>query len=250
MAVALPVSVGWLALHGWRQGRTLRRWAERRGYRLDGRGGGEVDADVAAFRRDSRHLRRDLDKIRDVVEGRGVRFFRCLETLDLSPWRGGGGPPKTRVAVLFDASGRDDTYTVVDTDGRTSRSIAPGLRFTDSAAARRIESRLPGAPPHPVSVTLRPGNGLGLAYLLSPSGSVSEADLDYLERLAARLSRGGRGRRGDAPEGAGGGTGSRHPREDREGGPPARDEGSGPADGAGRKAPVRAEDAGRARRVG
>jgi hypothetical protein len=188
LLAGLGISVTWLALHGWRQGRRLQEWAS--GRQLDTRrdGDGDVARRLGAFRRDSCHLHRDFHGVREVVRAGPFTLVRCRETLDLFPWRSGSGPDKTRIAVLFPAREEVETYTILDGDGAPARSISPGVRFADPALSRRIARRLPGPPPHPLSVTL--SGGEGIAYLLSPSGAVAPDALDYLWRLGRALSPG------------------------------------------------------------
>lgn len=198
VSVAVVASVTWLALHGWRQGRRLRRWATDRGLDVQRRDDGRTDDRLEPFRRDDEHLVREIGSVREVVElGDGVRVFRCEERLDLTPWSSGSGPPRTRVAVTFPASGEEETYSVFDEDGRPTRDRAPGLRFSVPSAARKLAARMPD-PPHPLSVTLT--GGRGLAYLLTPSGAVSPGGLDYLARLGRRLAAGTAGASGSTVE--------------------------------------------------
>lgn len=181
---AVVLSVAWLALHGWRQGRTLRRWAADRSLPC----GRDVAGDgvrLDPFARDDDHLVRELGRVREVValEPDGW-IFRCEERLDFTPWSSGTGPPRTRVAATCPVSGVADTYSVFDEGGRPCADRAPGLRFSSRAAAGALAARLPD-PPHPVSVTT--SGGRALVYLLTPSGGVSEDDLDYLARVVRRL---------------------------------------------------------------
>lgn len=183
------VSVAWLALHGWRQGRTLRRWAAERGLPCRRRGDARTAVRLRTFQRDDEHLFRELDRVREVVDlEHGGCVVRCEERLDLTPWSSGTGPPRTRIAAIFPASGEGETYSVFDEDGRPTRDRAPGLRFSSGAASRKLEAHLPD-PPHPVSITV--ADGWALAYLLTPSGAVSVDELDYLARLSRRLAPGG-----------------------------------------------------------
>lgn len=186
VSLAVAVSVAWLALHGWRQGRTLRRWAAGRDLSCRGRGEEDPEVRLAPFRRDDEHLVRELGRVREVVPlERAGRIFRCEERLDLTPWSSGTGPSRTRIAVTFPVPGDDETYSVFDEEGRASADVAPGLRFSRRAVCRKLRSRMP-RPPHPLSITLKEGRCL--AYLLTPSGAVAEDDLDYLARLERRLS--------------------------------------------------------------
>lgn len=185
------VSVAWLALHGWRQGRTLRRWAAERGLPCRRRGDGRAAARLEPFHRDDEHLFRELDRVREVVElERGGYVVRCEERLDFTPWSSGTAPPRTRVAVVFPVPDAGETYSVFDESGCPTRDQAPGLRFSSGSVCRWLEARLP-EPPHPVSLTL--AEGWAVAYLLTPSGAVSADELDYLARLARRLTAGGSG---------------------------------------------------------
>lgn len=187
VCLLVTASVAWLALHGWRQGRVLRRWARERGLAYRPRDDGSVDAELEPFRRDDPHLRRKLDQVREVVAvAPGIRLFRFREIVDLTPWTSGTGPPKTRVAVVFDAVEGAETYSVFDREGSPTSDHPPGLRFSDPGACRSVAAELPPSPPHPVSVSL--SGGRGLAYLLSPSGNVSPDGLEYLARLARRLA--------------------------------------------------------------
>lgn len=187
VCLLVTASVAWLALHGWRQGRVLRRWARERGLAHRPRDDGNVDAELEAFRRDDAHLRRRLDQVREVVVvAPGIRLFRFREIVDLTPWTSGTGPPKTRVAVVFDAADGSETYSVFDREGSPTSDRPPGLRFSDPGVCRSVAAKMPPSPPHPVSVSL--SEGRGLAYLLSPSGNVSPDGLEYLARLARRLT--------------------------------------------------------------
>lgn len=184
-------SVAWLALHGWRQGRSLRRWAAERGLPCRRRGGGRTATRLRTFRRDDEHLVRELERVREVVDlEHGGCIVRCEERLDLTPWSTGTGPPRTRVAAIFPAPADAETYSVFDESGRPTRDRAPGLRFANGPANRKLKARLPD-PPHPVSITV--ADGWGLAYLLTPSGAVSDDELDYLARLSRTLAAGGAG---------------------------------------------------------
>lgn len=211
VSLVVVASVLWLALHGWRQGRTVREWAAERGLRLRTRGGEPLDGRLAPFRREDEHLVRKLGRVRETVEvGDGLQVFRCEERIDLTPWVSGGGPARTRVAVLFPAAEGDETYTVFDERGRATKDRAPGLRFADPAVSRWIQNRLPD-PPHPLSVTL--AGGRGLAYLLTASGSVTPDDLDYLVRAARCLAR--EEPTGETPADGGPAAGERAAGEDR-----------------------------------
>lgn len=188
VSLLVVASVAWLALHGWRQGRTLRRWAAERGLASRRRGGARTADRLRTFQRDDEHLVRELARVRDVVDlEHGGCIVRFEERLDLTPWTTGTGPPRTRVAAIFPAPADAETYSVFDESGRPTRDRAPGLRFSSGPASRKLETRLPD-PPHPVSITV--ADSWGLAYLLTPSGAVSDDELDYLARLSRRLAAG------------------------------------------------------------
>lgn len=203
VSLAVVASVAWLALHGWRQGRVLRRWASGNGFEVRARGGPGTERLLEPFRRDDEQIVRELGRVREVVElDAGVRILRCEERVDLTPWSSGAGPAKTRVAAVFPAEEGEETYSVFGRDARPTSSRPPGLRFADPAVAEKLRRRIPG-PPHPLSVTL--SEGRGLVYLLTPSGDVSADDLDYLAEAARRLaggaSDGGADRGGDPGRG-------------------------------------------------
>lgn len=220
------VSVAWLALHGWRQGRTLRSWAAERGLPCRRRADPRTAARLRAFRREDAHLVRELDRVREVVDlEHDGHILRCEERLDLTPWSTGTGPPRTRIAAVFPARDDGETYSVFDESGRPTRERAPGLRFSSGSASRRIAARLPD-PPHPVSITV--ADGWALAYLLTPSGAVSGDELDYLARVARRLGPGEAGlevpspRPAETGESAGGGGRRRAAGSGKRGRPRAR----------------------------
>lgn len=187
-AVSLLVlaSVLWLALHGWRQGRALRRWAHDRGLAVEDGSRGPTDAWLEPFRRDDDQMVREVGSVRETVEiAAGIRLFRCEERVDLTPWVSGTGPARTRIVATFPAPEEWETYSVFDESGREASEPPPGLRFADPSVARRIEEQLQD-PPHPVSVSV--AGGRGMIYLFTPSGGVSPDELDDLARLACRLA--------------------------------------------------------------
>ncbi len=131
---------------------------------------------------------RSFSKVRDIVASDEVLLFRCVELLDLNPYRKSAATHHGRIAVTFKVPEDVDLFVSRDPDG-TYRSVYPPAadlsRERLFPAIKEVVEKDP--PPHVLSMTFREGRAL--LYLLPlVVGSEKREDLDYLFRTAERLS--------------------------------------------------------------
>ncbi|WP_298037359.1 hypothetical protein [uncultured Desulfuromonas sp.] len=177
----------WLLIYSRRRSRLVKTFGAKKGlsyrHRDDGALGRELNRAFAL----AAPLGRDFSRIRDIVEGGGIRLFRATEALDLSPY---GLPQNThsgRIAVFFETE-KDGEAFFLAKDARDIRHVLPwstGPAEPDPGLTGLMQIIDGNPPPHQLSVTVM--GGRFLAYLQPMlTGGEKESDLDYLYRLATR----------------------------------------------------------------
>lgn len=190
--VPLFLAVGvWLLVYSRRRRRMMTTFAARHGLAHRPADDGSLEEVLDRVFALPRPFARAFSRIRDVVEGDGVRLFRCTELLDLSRHGAAQNTHAGRIAALVDVGGASEAFLRVRRDG-TLVPVLPGTHADPAGnpeleGLRRELSRNP--PPHTLSVSLSGGN---LLLYLEPglTGSEKPGDVEYLFRLATGL-RGG-----------------------------------------------------------
>lgn len=178
-----------LFLYSRRVSRRIRSFAETHGLTYHPRDNEGLESNInETFALRETGLEQNFSRIRDIVRFDGGVLFRATELLDLNPYGSATDPHAARVAVMFDLANAPEGIFIISPSLEVRQRYP--LEGPDNTNRIAEVFRFPEfePPPHPLAVSLK--NGRALAYL-EPLvvGSVSEADLEYLIRLAGHLQK-------------------------------------------------------------